>query len=52
VLVAILGDAGEIEAASFARGWTFCAALAAGVAALTIAAGRRRPVPAAVPNQA
>jgi NTE family protein len=52
VLVAILGDAGQIEAASFARGWTFCAALAAGVAALTIAAGRRRPVPAAVPNQA
>jgi NTE family protein len=52
VLVAILGDAGAIDAAAFDRGWTFCAALAAGVAATALATGRRRPVPAAVPNHA
>ena len=54
VLVAILGDAGSVDAAAFDDGWTFCAALAAGVAvtALALAAGRRRSVPAAVPNHA
>jgi NTE family protein len=52
ILVAILGDAGAVDAAAFDRGWTFCAALAAAVAVAALAAGRRRPVPAAVPNHA
>jgi NTE family protein len=52
VLVAILGDAGAVDAAAFDRGWTFCAALAAGVGGVALATGRRRPVPTAVPNHA
>jgi NTE family protein len=52
VLVAIIGDAGAVDAAAFDRGWTFCAALAAGVAGTALAIGRRRPVPAVVPNHA
>jgi NTE family protein len=52
VLVAILGDAGSVDAAAFDDGWTFCAALAAGVAVTALAAGRRRSLPAAVPNHA
>ncbi len=34
------------------RGWTFCAALAAGVGGVALATGRRRPVPTAIPNHA
>jgi NTE family protein len=52
ILVAILGDAGAVDAAAFDRGWTFCAALAAVVAGAALATGRRRPGPAAVPDPA